>query len=102
MRIRKTETFIKWLKRLKDRTGKVLIAERISRLKDGNFRDCDSVGDSIYEMRIHYGPGYKVYFKDTGNEIILLLCGGDKFTQKADIIKAKEIAKLQLEDYEEE
>jgi putative addiction module killer protein len=102
MRIRKTETFIKWLKRLKDRTGKVLIAERISRLKDGNFGDCDSVGDSIYEMRIHYGPGYRVYFKDTGNEIILLLCGGDKSTQKADIIKAKEIAKLPLEDYEEE
>jgi putative addiction module killer protein len=102
MRIFKSGIFIKWLKRLKDRTGKVLIAERIFRLKNGNFGDCDSVGDSIYEMRIHYGPGYQVYFKDTGNEIILLLCGDDKSTQKADIIKAKEIAKLPLEDYEEE
>jgi putative addiction module killer protein len=101
-RIRKTETFIKWLKKLKDRIGKFLIAERISRLKNGNPGDCSPVGENVSEMRIHYGPGYRIYFKDTGKEIIILLCGGGKSTQQADIIKARELAKMPLEDYEEE
>jgi putative addiction module killer protein len=101
-RTRRTGTFIKWFNKLKDRTGKYLIAERISRLKNGNPGDCGPVGENVSEMRIHYGPGYRVYFKDTGSEIIILLCGGDKSTQQADIIKAKELAKLPLEDYEEE
>jgi putative addiction module killer protein len=90
--------FIKWLNRLKDRTGKILIAERISRLREGNPGDCGPVGENVSEMRIHYGPGYRVYFKDTGKEIIILLCGGDKSAQQADIIRAKKIARL----YEEE
>jgi putative addiction module killer protein len=101
-KIRRTGTFIKWLKKLKDRTGKFLIAERISRLRDGNPGDSDPVGEGVSEMRIHYGPGYRVYFKDTGKEIIILLCGGDKSTQQADIIRAKELAKIPLENYEEE
>jgi len=101
-KIRRTGTFIKWLKRLKDRTGKFLIVERISRLRDGNPGDSGPIGEGVSEMRIHYGPGYRVYFKDTGKEIIILLCGGDKSTQQADIIRAKELAKMPLEDYEEE
>jgi putative addiction module killer protein len=101
-KIRRTDTFIKWLKKLKDKTGKFLIAERISRLKNGNPGDCCPVGENVSEMRIHYGPGYRVYFKDTGKEIIILLCGGDKSTQQADIIKAKELAKMPLENYEED
>jgi len=100
--IRKTETFIKWMKELKDKTGKFLIASQISRLREGNPGDSSHAGEGISEMRIHYGPGYRVYCKDTGREIIILLCGGDKSTQQADIARAKELAKLPLEDYEEE
>ena len=91
---RRTRTFIKWLKKLKDRTGKFLIAERISRLRDGNLGDSGPVGEGVSELRIHYGPGYRVYFKDTGKEIIILLCGGDKTTQQTDITRAKKIVKL--------
>jgi putative addiction module killer protein len=89
----RSDLFIHWLNKLKDRTGKYLIAERILRLQDGNYGDSISIEDSIFELRIHYGPGYRVYFKDTGKEIIILLCGGDKSTQQADIKKAKIIAK---------
>jgi len=60
------------------------------------------VGEGLSEMRIHYGPGYRVYYKDTGREIIILLCGGDKSTQQADIAKAQRLAKLPLKGYEEE
>jgi putative addiction module killer protein len=96
--VRKSNVFIKWLKNLKDHVGKARIAARIKRLENGNPGDVWPVGDGISEMRIHYGPGYRVYYKDTGKEIIFLLCGGDKSTQQADIIRAKKIAKL----YEEE
>ena len=92
--IRKTETFIKWLNALKDNTGKAFIIDRIYRLQDNSPGDSRFFGD-ISEMRIHYGPGYRVYYKDTGKEIIILLCGGDKSTQKKDIIKAKKLAKLE-------
>ena len=98
--IRKTETFIRWFKKLKDLTGKYLIAARISRLREDNSGDVKPVGEGISEMRIDYGPGYRVYFKDTGKEIIILLCGGDKTTQQKDIIKAKELAKTALIGYE--
>jgi putative addiction module killer protein len=97
-RIRRSSVFIKWLKKLKDRIAKALIVARVSRLKEGNPGDSGPVGEGLSEMRIHYGPGYRVYFKDTGKEIIILLCGGDKSTQQADIIRAKKIARL----YEEE
>jgi putative addiction module killer protein len=91
--IRRTETFIKWFKKLKDRTGKFIIAERISRLQDGNPGDVKHVGEGVSELRINYGPGYRIYFKDTGKEIVILLCGGNKSTQQADIAKAKELTK---------
>ena len=100
--IRKTETFLKWFKKLKDLTGKYLIAARISRLEEGNFGDAKPVGEGVSEMRIDYGPGYRVYYKDTGKEIIILLCGGDKATQQKDIAKAKELAKTALNGYEGE
>ena len=98
--IRRSSVYIKWLKKLKDRVGKILIAERISRLQDGNPGDSELVGKGISELRIHYCPGYRVYYKDTGREIIILLCGGDKSTQQEDIEKAKMIAKLYEENIE--
>ncbi|MCL2411823.1 MAG: hypothetical protein FWC97_09300 [Treponema sp.] len=66
MKVRKSDLFIKWLNKLKDKIGKHLISSRISRLEDGNPGDCFPIGDGVTEMRIHYGPGYRVYFFDTG------------------------------------
>jgi putative addiction module killer protein len=97
-KIRKSSVYIKWLKNLKDRVGKALIYKRIDHLAFGNPGDVGPVGDNISELRIHYGPGYRVYYKDTGKEIIILLCGGDKSTQQADIVKAKKIAKQYKEE----
>jgi putative addiction module killer protein len=87
--IYRTDTFIKWLKKLKDRTGKFLVTARISRLREGNPGDSVPIGGGLSEMRIHYGPGYRVYYEDTGKEIIILLCGGNKSTQEADIARAR-------------
>ena len=86
-----------WIKKLKDKTGKYLIEQRINRLEKGNPGDVEPVGEGCSEMRIDYGPGYRVYYKDTGREIIILLCGGEKTTQQRDINKAKKIAKLYRE-----
>jgi len=97
-KIRRSSVYIKWLKNLRDQRARSLIFKRTKRLAEGNPGDVKPVGEGISEMRIDYGPGYRVYFKDTGREIIILLCGGDKTTQQADIINAKKIAKL----YEEE
>ena len=97
-KVRRSSIFIRWLKRLKDRVAKALIVARVKRLEEGNPGDSGPIGEGLSEMRIHYGPGYRVYFKDTGKEIIILLCGGDKSTQQSDIIRAKKIAKY----YEEE
>jgi putative addiction module killer protein len=101
MRVRKTGTFKKWFKKLRDQVGKALILARIDRLEEGNPGDWGPVGEGLFELRIHYGPGYRVYCKDMGTEIIILLCGGDKSTQQADIEKAKKIAFDPLEDEEE-
>ncbi|MDR1215575.1 MAG: type II toxin-antitoxin system RelE/ParE family toxin [Treponema sp.] len=92
MIIRKTNIFIKWLKSLKDANARFRIYQRIDRLAGGNPGDNRFLGE-ISEMRIDYGPGYRVYYKDTGKEIIILLCGGDKSTQDRDIKNAKELAK---------
>jgi len=92
-KIRRTEIYIKWLDKLKDQCAKYCIFIRTKRLSEGNPGDVEPVGDGISEMRIHYGPGYRVYYKDAGTEFIVLLCGGDKSTQTADIAKAKRIAK---------
>lgn len=85
---------IKWLKNLRDKRARSIIFSRTKRLAKGNSGDSGPIGEGLSEMRIHYGPGYRLYFKDTGKEIIILLCGGDKSTQQEDIAKAKEIAQL--------
>jgi putative addiction module killer protein len=95
--IRRTGEFDKWFKNLRDSRARTRILARIMRLAEGNPGDNRFLGE-ISEMRIDYGPGYRVYFKDTGKEIIILLCGGDKTTQQADIAKARYIATLPLEE----
>jgi putative addiction module killer protein len=100
-KIRRTDSFKKWFKKLKDITGKFFITKRIDRLVEGNPGNNRFLGE-VSEMRINYGPGYRVYYKDAGTEIIILLCGGDKSTQQEDIAKAKELAKQLLEEKKKE
>ena len=90
--IRRTGEFIQWFQQLRDSRAKYRIYKRVERLAEGNPGDVKPAGEGISEMRIDYGPGYRIYFKDTGREIIILLCGGDKRTQEADIAEAKKIA----------
>ena len=92
-KIKQTTRFSSWLHKLKDIKGKVSILRRIDRLKSGNFGDFKSLGENLYELRITTGPAYRVYYTKKDSEIIILLVGGDKSTQKADIVKAKELAK---------
>ncbi len=88
----KTSEFDKWIRKLKDLRAKTKILFRIQKLEtDGHFGDCKPVGDGISEMRINYAKGYRVYFKDKDNKIVVLLIGGDKSTQQKDVKKAKEI-----------
>ena len=90
---KQTETFRKWRSRLKDERARAMVASRLDRLAFGNPGDVKPVGQGISELRIDYGPGYRIYFRRRGNEIIILLCGGDKSTQAADIKTAKRLAK---------
>lgn len=92
-KILQTETYRKWEKKLKDPRARKMITARLYRIANGLFGDTSPVGEGISELRIHYGPGYRIYFKQEGDIIIILLCGGDKSTQDKDIQKAKEIAK---------
>jgi putative addiction module killer protein len=87
--IRQTATFTKWIKGLADRRAKLVIAKRIDRLAYGHMGDTRPVGDGIIELRLHMGPGHRVYFTRRGDAIIVLLCGGDKGSQAGDIIRAK-------------
>jgi putative addiction module killer protein len=96
-KIRRTGEFDKWLKKLRDSEASARILARIKRLAEGNPGDSRFFGD-ISELRIDYGPGYRVYFKDTGTEIIIILCGGDKTTQRADIARARVFARRPLEE----
>jgi putative addiction module killer protein len=91
--LRRTAVFIDWLNALKDRRAAARIAARLLRLEDGNLGDAKSVGEGVSELRINYGPGYRVYFMQVGRTVILLLCGGDKSTQARDIAKAKGLAR---------
>jgi putative addiction module killer protein len=91
--IRKTETFAKWLDGLSDIRARARILVRIERLSSGNPGNFKPVGESISEMRIDYGPGYRVYYKKTGQRIVILLSGGDKRTQNKDIKTAQRLAK---------
>ena len=99
--IRRTSIYDNWIRNLKDSRARVRITARVRRLAEGNPGDVKPVGEGCSEMRIDYGPGYRVYYKDTGNEIIILLCGGDKSTQQMDVIRAKELARMHLEEEDE-
>lgn len=90
--IRKTELFAKWIDNLRDAQAKARVLIRIERLASGNAGDVKPVGEGISEMRIDYGPGYRVYFIKRGNELIILLAGGDKSSQTADIKVAIRLA----------
>ncbi len=82
--------FIDWLESLKDTIGRAQITNRLNRVALGYYGDCEPIGGGVYELRIHYGPGYRVYFSEQEKTIILLLVGGTKRTQKSDIKKAKQ------------
>lgn len=89
----RTGEFDRWLKSLKDTIGKARVLARIRSSEFGNFGDSKPVGDGVLEMRIHFGPGYRVYYTRKGDVVYLLLIGGTKATQAGDIAKAKEIAR---------
>jgi len=89
----KSSVYNNWFMSLRDLRAKTRIDFRIQRLAMGNPGDVKPAGEGISEMRIDYGPGYRIYYKDTGKEIIILLCGGDKRTQQADIAEARKIAR---------
>lgn len=91
--IQQTRTFSKWHQSLRDIRAKVAIARRIDRAKAGNLGDVKSVGEGVSELRIDVGAGYRVYFTMRGEVVIVLLAGGDKSTQPADIKKAQKLAK---------
>ncbi len=95
--VRQTPVFAQWLGGLSDIRAKVKIAARIDRLALGNPGDVAPVGEGVSELRIHYGPGYRVYFVQQGRALVMLLCGGDKSSQAADIKTAKKLAS-ELED----
>jgi putative addiction module killer protein len=90
--IRNTELFAKWIDNLRDVQAKARVLVRIERLASGNAGDVKPIGEGISEMRIDYGPGYRVYFIKRGNELIILLAGGDKSSQTADIKVAIRLA----------
>ena len=97
--VRKTEVFIQWLDGLRDIQARARVQARIERLATGNPGDVEPVGAGVSELRINYGPGYRVYFKKRGRELIILLGGGDKSTQAKDIKAALRFArnlKLQI------
>ena len=91
--IRKTEGFARWLDKLRDVKGRARVLARIERLAGGNPGDVRPVREGVSEMRIDYGPGYRIYFKRRGQEVIILLAGGDKSTQAKDIQAALRLAR---------
>jgi len=91
--IRKTEIFAKWLDGLHDIRARARILVRIERLTAGNPGDVKSVGEGVSELRIDYGPGYRVYYKKQGQKVVILLAGGDKSTQAKDIKTALRLAR---------
>lgn len=91
--VRQTDVFVAWFEGLKDRAARARITARIRRLSLGNPGDVKPVGQGVSEMRIDYGPGYRVYFVQRGEALVILLCGGDKRDQSRDIARALELAK---------
>ncbi len=94
VKVVQSTTFSRWLRGLKDRRAVARVQVRIDRLATGHPGDVRPVGAGVSELRIHYGPGYRVYFLQHGHQVILLLCGGDKSTQRADIETARDLAEI--------
>lgn len=88
----KSDTFDRWLRKLRDPQARARVEMRIRRLSLGNAGDVQPIGEGLSEMRIDYGPGYRVYYMQQSKVLVLLLCGGDKRTQQKDIAKARKIA----------
>lgn len=95
--VRETGVFRRWFDKLHDENARRRITVRIRRLAEGNFGDVRPVGSGVAELRIDYGPGYRVYFTRRGAELILLLVGGDKRTQGQDIVTARALARASRE-----
>jgi putative addiction module killer protein len=93
MEIRKTEVYAKWLDGLRDIRARARVLARVERLAAGNPGDSEPVGEGVSELRINYGPGYRVYYKQEGRMLLILLAGGDKSTQSRDIKRALRLAR---------
>jgi putative addiction module killer protein len=91
LELKQTELFRKWRTKLKDERARALIASRLDRLAYGHAGDAAPVGEGISELRIHHGPGYRIYFHQRGNTVVILLCGGSKSTQTRDIKTARRL-----------
>lgn len=85
----RSNPFAEWFYSIPENDARARIRLRLDRLRFGNMGDCQPVGDGVHELRIHFGPGFRVYFGNDGDKIVVLLCGGDKSTQRKDIEKAK-------------
>jgi putative addiction module killer protein len=90
--VRQTKTFMEWRTGLRDAVARKRIGARIDRLSFGNFGDAKAVGEGVRELRLDFGPGYRIYFVQRGDVLVILLCGGDKSAQARDIAKAKRLA----------
>ena len=93
MEIRKTDVYVKWLDGLRDIRARARVLARIERLAAGNPGDSEPIGEGVSELRINYGPGYRVYYKQQGCELVILLAGGDKSSQSRDIKTALRLAR---------
>ena len=91
--IRQTDEYERWFDRLRDRDARFRIIARIRRVSLGNLGDIKPVGDSVSELRIDFGPGYRIYLKQQGQMLVILLAGGDKSSQDRDIERAKQLAR---------
>jgi putative addiction module killer protein len=92
LQILESATFKRWVRRLRDRRAVARINARLRSVSMGNFGDVKPVGGGVLEMRVPYGPGYRIYFVRSGPELVVLLCGGDKGSQQRDINRAKRLA----------
>ena len=91
--IDQTTVFRRWLRRLRDKRAQLIVAEKLRRMSEGNFGDARSVGGRVSEIRINYGPGYRIYFTRVGESVVMLLAGGDKDSQNRDIRTAQALAR---------
>jgi putative addiction module killer protein len=96
------EPFTEWLRKLRDAEGRNRILARLRRIQQGNYGDCKNLDSGVYELRLNFGPGYRVYFGKDGETIVILLCGGDKSSQSQDIMIAKRCWKEYLDNAKNE